>query len=255
MNKAQKIADLQVRKYDWPICWDAVELIAQREDCFLTAYLCPAKVWTIGWGETVGVTRGMNWTKEQADARFFESIKQTAQAVKEMCTGYTNEDQAGALTSLAYNIGLTALKNSTVLRTHNAGDVAAASRAFHLWNKARVNGKLAPLAGLTARRAAESALYLRQEPSPFPEPSVQAVAEESNIITRPINVAGAGAASVGAVPLAQGFLGDTMPIVEKARDFADTIGMNLPAVLGALAVGCGIYIIYSRFKQRSGGWA
>jgi hypothetical protein len=55
------------------------------------------------------------------------------------------------------------LKNVEALRKHNEGDYDAAARAFGLWNKAKnpATGQLQVLRGLTARRAAESALYLK----------------------------------------------------------------------------------------------
>ena len=57
----------------------------------------------------------------------------------------------------AYNCGVANLKSSTLLRKHKAGDYAGAAKEFARWNKAA--GKV--MAGLTRRRAAEAALYLR----------------------------------------------------------------------------------------------
>ena len=83
---------------------------------------------------------------------------------------------------------------------HNAGDEPGAARAFGLWNKARVRGQLVELAGLTARRAAESALYLSlgEDDEVVAEPNVQAVAPESNLAASPIAQAGATTAAAGA---------------------------------------------------------
>ncbi len=66
-------------------------------------------------------------------------------------------NQLGALTSFAYNLGSGALASSTLLKLLNAGDYAGAAAQFARWNKAR--GKT--LAGLTKRRAAEAALFLK----------------------------------------------------------------------------------------------
>ena len=38
---------------------DCISLIKQFEGCRLTAYKCPAGVWTIGYGHTVGVKEGL----------------------------------------------------------------------------------------------------------------------------------------------------------------------------------------------------
>ena len=52
---------------------------------------------------------------------------------------------------------------STLLRKVNAGDFAGAAEQFLVWDKARVNGVLQPLAGLTRRRRAERALFMGQD--------------------------------------------------------------------------------------------
>ena len=49
---------------------------------------------------------------------------------------------------------------STLLAKFNAGDIAGAAAEFSKWNKARVNGVLTALPGLTARRAAEKSTFL-----------------------------------------------------------------------------------------------
>lgn len=150
---------IQAPDRPWPIARTAVELIADREQGpnggpALKAYKCPAGVWTLGFGETAGVKPGMTCTESEAWDMLLRDLTARTQAVQGMLTLPANENQLGALVSLVYNIGLEAFKKSSVLRLHNAGDFAGAARAFRLWDKARVNGKLQVLAGLTARRAA-----------------------------------------------------------------------------------------------------
>ena len=70
------------------------------------------------------------------------------------------EHQVGALVSLAFNIGVRAAAGSTAVRKALAKDPVSAAAAILLWDKARVNGVLKPLAGLTRRRRAEANLYL-----------------------------------------------------------------------------------------------
>lgn len=74
-----------------------------------------------------------------------------------------NNHQFGGLLVFAFNAGLGALGQSTLLRKLNAGDVAGAAEEFLRWDKARVNGVLKPLAGLTRRRRAERALFLVED--------------------------------------------------------------------------------------------
>lgn len=133
-------------------------LMHHFEQCSLVAYLCPAKVWTIGWGNTgPDVKRGTRWTQLQADAAFERRIaNEFAPAVaKAIGDAPTTAGQFGAMVSLAYNIGVKAFAGSSVARAHAAGNAAGAEKAFGLWTKG--GGKVLP--GLVRRRAAEAALY------------------------------------------------------------------------------------------------
>lgn len=136
-----------------PACLD---LIRESEGLKLKAYKCPAGVWTIGYGSTgLGITAGLVWTLEQAKARLAKDVEAFAAGVAK-AAGKCSQGQFDALVSFAYNLGLGALKGSTLLRKHLAGDHVGAAREFSRWNKA--GGKV--LDGLTTRRAAEAALYL-----------------------------------------------------------------------------------------------
>lgn len=169
----------------WPIPYAGVQLLAEYEQgptggCALAAYRCPAGVWTIGWGETDGVRPGDVCTPEQADRWLVEDLTERAAAVREMCSRKPSPHELAALVSLAYNVGLSGLRQSTALRQHNAGHAQAAARAFGLWNKARVGGQLVELPGLTARRAREAALYLTPDADAQPR-MPQAVEAESSL--------------------------------------------------------------------------
>jgi lysozyme len=120
--------------------------------------------WTIGWGETAGVTMGMVWTQEEADTKlrarvgFFmlESMRKCPQLFLEP------PERAAACTSLAYNIGLGAFGASSVCRKTKDQDFAGAARSFLLWNKA--GGRV--MRGLTLRRQAEAGLYSQPDHAP-----------------------------------------------------------------------------------------
>lgn len=256
MNTNEAITDLAARNYTWAIPWKAVELIARSEGCMLTTYRCSANTWTIGWGETDGVQPGMVWTKEQADERFNREVNRFAERVRSMCSVYASPNQLGAMTSLAYNIGLSAFeKKSTVFKAHNADDHEAAARAFNLWNKARVNGVLVAVKGLTTRRAKEAALYLTPEPTDLVEPNVQAVQEESNLRKSPMNTSSAVTIAAGGVTGIGAMMGDAAPIIEQATQFASMLSINPLVMLAAVLIGAGAANMYWRYKQRQGGWA
>ena len=134
----------------------AAEIIRKWEGCALTAYLCPAGVWTVGWGATgPGIQRGTTWTHEQADNRLAADIAKFAKGVHRVVKVKLEPHQAGALYSFAYNIGLGAFEKSTLLRLLNAGDYKGAAAQFDRWNKAK--GKV--LNGLVRRRAHERSVF------------------------------------------------------------------------------------------------
>lgn len=258
MNKLQKVEALLSRPIHWPIHRDGVRLIAMAEDCYLSAYLCPAKVWTCGWGETDGVRADTRWTQDQADVRFRISLEHYAGEVAGMLKQPANEHQLAALVSLAYNIGPAAFAKSTVLKLHNAGDFEGAARAFGLWNKARVNGALTVLAGLTTRRAEESALYLRADPDAPAERMPQAVQPESSLAASPIAQGGAvtaGAGVLGVLAEARDTLGPVGEVTAQAKTIVvGTLG--LPGwVFPCVLIAAGAAVAYWRWKQRRGGWA
>jgi lysozyme len=134
----------------------ALELIRHFEGCKLTAYKCPAGIWTVGYGSTgPNIDGGTKWTQVQADADLERRLgTEFAPAVRE-AAGDATPSQFGAMVALAYNIGCGAFRKSSVARFHKSGNGAAAADAFLLWNKAR--GVVLP--GLTRRRKAERALY------------------------------------------------------------------------------------------------
>lgn len=134
------------------------KLIQGYEQCRLKAYMpTPDDVWTCGWGSTgPDVVKGTVWTQAQADARFAADLAKFAKGVANgIGSAPTTEGQFGAMCSLAYNIGLSAFLNSTVLRKHIAGDYPAAAAAFAMWVKQK--GKV--LNGLVKRRTDEARMY------------------------------------------------------------------------------------------------
>lgn len=140
---------------------NGLPIVKEFEGCKLQAYPDPATggaPWTIAWGRTKGVKKGYTCTQAQADAWLNEEYDEFESAViKALGGARTTDNQLGAMVCFAYNCGVANLKSSTLLRKHKAGDYAGAAKEFARWNKAA--GKV--MAGLTRRRAAEAALYLR----------------------------------------------------------------------------------------------
>lgn len=138
----------------------ALRLIKKWEGCRLTAYPDPATggdPWTIGWGSTgKGIGPGVQWTLEQADGRLSRDVGQFMGSVERMLRVKPEPNELGAMTSLAYNIGLGNFRSSTLLRKYNAGDKKGAAAEFLRWNRAA--GKV--MRGLTNRRADERGVFL-----------------------------------------------------------------------------------------------
>ncbi len=130
-------------------------LIKQYEGCKLTAYVCPAGVLTIGYGSTgKHVKPGMTITEAEAEKLLRDDLARFEEGVEKFCPVAT-ENQFAALVSFAFNVGIEALRTSTLRRLHNEGKYAEAAEQFKRWNKG--GGRVLP--GLVKRRAAEAQLY------------------------------------------------------------------------------------------------
>lgn len=116
---------------------------------------------TIGWGSTRDfqgnpIKLGTVWTQSQCDRKKAEDMAAFEREVRDILgDAETSQHQFDALVSFAYNLGGSALRNSTLMRLHKAGNYASAQKQFARWNRA--GGQV--LRGLTRRRAAEAKLY------------------------------------------------------------------------------------------------
>jgi lysozyme len=129
-------------------------LIRTFEGCRLVPYLCPAGVWTCGWGSTgPDVFPGRPWTQEYADQRMRMDALKFARGTLALCPSLTG-DRLSAIADFAYNVGLGALQASTLRRVVNAGHWDAAKVQLMRW--VRGGGRVLP--GLVKRRTAEANL-------------------------------------------------------------------------------------------------
>ncbi len=132
-----------------------IQLIKNYEGLHLTPYLCPAKIWTIGYGHSRTVRAGMKITPEQADQLLDDDLRLAERAVQRLVTVPLNDNQFSALVSFVYNVGIANFENSTLLTLLNRGWYEQVPVQLLRWNRA--NGE--PLGGLTRRRAAEARLW------------------------------------------------------------------------------------------------
>jgi lysozyme len=146
-------------------------------------YLCPAHIWTIGYGhvlyqeqirlpvvrvegKTIPMIRkemplkpedNRVWTKAEIDQLFREDVATFERGVLRLVPGCVGRQGSfDALVSISFNFGLGNLQRSTIRMRANRGDWEGAAEAFRVWNKG--GGKVLP--GLVKRREAEIALFL-----------------------------------------------------------------------------------------------
>lgn len=129
-------------------------LIRTFEGCRLVPYLCPAGVWTCGWGSTgPDVVPGRAWSQEYADQRMQQDAMKFARGALALCPRVTG-DRLSAIADFAYNVGLGALQASTLRRKVNDQDWEGAKAQLMRWT--RGGGRVLP--GLVRRRKAEADL-------------------------------------------------------------------------------------------------
>ena len=139
------------------------DLIKHFEGCKLRAYQCPAKIWTIGYGNCYyeagkPVQPGDKISQEKADELFERILNQFVSQVTKLVKSNLTENQFSALVSFAYNCGVGSLQKSTLLKKVNANPNDPTIKAeFLKWNKA----KGIVMLGLIIRREAEAKLYFK----------------------------------------------------------------------------------------------
>ena len=139
---------------------NGIEFIKKEEGLVLDAYLCPANVWTIGYGHTNSVKKGDKITEEQAEDFLVNDLLYSERIVNKMVKVKLNQNQYDALVSFVFNVGSGNFINSTLLKKLNAGannDEICVELRRWVFSKGR------KLPVLVARRQRECELYQREE--------------------------------------------------------------------------------------------
>lgn len=120
-----------------------IEKIKSFEGCRLAAYQDSAGVWTIGYGSTLNVHKGMIINRGEADRRLEFDLETAAIGVRRLGLELT-QGQFDALVDFAYNLGIGKLKSSTLLKKIKANASTAQIQAeFRKWvyaGKKKANG-------------------------------------------------------------------------------------------------------------------
>lgn len=122
-------------------------------------YLDVANIATVCYGHTgPDVRLGQRRSDAECRGQLAKDVAKHAEGIRACIKVAVPVESFAAFTSFAFNVGVAGFCRSTVNRRLNAGDLAGACAGLSAWDKARVNGKLQPVRGLTRRRAAERAL-------------------------------------------------------------------------------------------------
>ena len=134
-----------------------IDLIKCWEGLRTNAYLCPAKVWTIGYGHTRTAKPGMMISHNKAEELLLEDVRKYEAAVNSFCSVPITQNQFDALVSFTFNVGIAAFSQSTLLKLLNQGKYKSAALQFDRW----VYAGSKKLPGLVLRREAEKQLFLK----------------------------------------------------------------------------------------------
>lgn len=128
-------------------------LIKSFEGLRLIAYRCPAGKWTIGYGHTRGVKKGMYISEDVAQHFLIEDVQRVEPVIQRYDKKYHwTQNEFDALASFAFNCGTGNLHKLLGYGTRSKQVIA---QKLMLYNKAK--GKVLP--GLVRRREAEQKMF------------------------------------------------------------------------------------------------
>jgi lysozyme len=179
--------------------------------------------------------------------RLIEDLEEHGKIVKKYVNVPLTQSQYDALTSFVFNLGGGAFRSSTLLTRLNSGKYDECPEQIMRWNKARVDGKLTPLRGLTRRRTAEAAIFSREAQLPSDEggPAMpqKVTAEAPKSLAKSKTMAGAGIA--GAATAMNEVAGQIQGLVAYAP--------MLKTIFLVCAIGGIALAAYARFKDNKEG--
>lgn len=216
----------------------ALPLVKEFEGFSAKPYICAGGENTIGYGTLVkDLPKGMETpiTKAQAEKLLADRLLKDWQSIRPLVDVPLEINQAAAILSFVYNLGIGNFKKSTLLRRLNAGLYDEAAAEFLKWNKA--GGKT--LKGLTRRRNAEKALF------ETPSASIEVAAvKTSRSVKGAVASGAAGTAAVAGEVINN--ISPAIPLAQQLLDVAPYL------VLGAIIIGASYWIIKSRIDDAKG---
>lgn len=223
-------------------------ILKKFEGCKLTAYKCPAGIWTIGYGHTSAagapeVKEGMIITQDQAEHILKTDLVKYETPVAALVKIPLSQNQFDVLVDFAYNAGVGNLKSSTLLKKVNAGNFDAVPDELMKWTKG--GGKVLP--GLVRRRQAEVSWW---NAGTHEVPEQEARVEPDVVPAKTMAQSKQGNAAI--VTSGLGALGVAKEVASQAQEASDTadqlMGLlhNQNFLIMAVVVGLGVAIWYWR---------
>jgi len=219
-----------------------------------TAYRCPADVWTLGYGHTLGIKEGMVCTTRQAELWLTEDMQRAARQVEGKIGTIVSEltdEQHDALCDFAFNLGVgpsgaSEWKIWGKLRAREFDAIPAQLARFVYSGKPPVK-----LNGLVRRRAAEQVLWSENEPG---SAEVETHSAETRVTDTPpapadqpkrAGVITAIIGAVGAIPVAaQNILTAVAPWSAHS-----TMVQNSVAIVASVAAGAAVLLLALNWLQ------
>jgi len=138
-----------------------IDLIKHYESLRRQSYLCPANVWTIGYGATrlwdnEPVPPFTTITEQQADDLLRRDLVDTEDFVSRLVRVPLTENQFSATVSLVFNIGAGNFQRSQIRQRINRKNYDGAASIWWQWRRGA--GRILP--GLVKRRESERQLWM-----------------------------------------------------------------------------------------------
>lgn len=164
--KNLETVDLPKSRQPKPVSIHAIKIIKEFEGFESQAYIDTDGRPVIGYGlaniNNKPVKIGDRITLNQAEAELNKQLQKIQQELDQTVKVKLSDRQKSALASLAFNVGVKFIQDSTLVSKLNAGDYHGAANEFLRWDKANIQGSYLQLPGLTRRRQAERQLFLEQ---------------------------------------------------------------------------------------------
>lgn len=144
----------------------AIDLVKQFEGLSLVPYLCPAQIWTIGYGATKDLaghkitSHTVALSLAEAEKLLVRDLSNAMKWVEKLIYVPLGTKQKSALISFVFNLGPTNFRSSTLRKRINDGDFDDVPNQLLRW----VYGGGRKLAGLERRRIAEAYLWVADLP-------------------------------------------------------------------------------------------